>query len=781
MRHPQSLVAGMMWFDPDRQDVLSNIRHLALERDGLRKYGWEAHDGEQYGRQELFDERIQLTTSFRKRFCQGCTGGDWAVRLQAKEVAQSAHSKGAPDQEPQRISLLFYIGNEQVQNSIRIAPRLSGSTDHIIAEGRDSPVGSWALHMQGSKGVKLFHLGLNTPHFHNLTELVLDDLASGHEAVVMSSSRRRGGGPGKLQLSNSADPGSNLALFQVTRDLPLVVDFVFTGSLALEDTQSSPRIASWWDNLPLFGQPLHHCVPSLKQQVAKETPAQRFDALSGMALTRELEEGEAAFKKRFQQVFGNADDKGRLHQGASKAALSNMLGGIGYFFGASDVRKNGTDGVGQSWPAALFSAVPSRPFFPRGFIWDEGFHQLLIRQWDKRLSRDILAHWLDLLSEDGWIAREQILGEEARARVPADFLVQSPDVANPPTLFLPLADMAQRVAKAGSQIDEDGREELAFLKAAYPRLLTWFEWFKRTQAGPVPGSFRWRGREPAVDYDSELNKKTFASGLDDYPRSSHPSDMERHVDLLCWMALASRALATIASSIAIPKSEVGAIQETAQQLSDVRRLNELHYDRAAGQYRDWGEHTEAVSMQWVDWKTPEGHFVKRSLVRVVEKPEPSLQLVPHFGYVGLFPMLVRMLPADSSELGGLLKGMADPGQLWTQHGLRSLSKNSSIYNQYNTEHDAPYWRAPIWLNINFLALSALKHYSQVPGRNQEQARQLYAALRDSILSNVGRQYQLTGYLWENYKDDTGNGQGSHPFTGWTALLVLMESETYFDV
>ena len=34
--------------------------------------------------------------------------------------------------------------------------------------------------------------------------------------------------------------------------------------------------------------------------------------------------------------------------------------------------------------------------------------QLLIRQWDKRLSRDILAHWLDLLSKDGWIAREQV-------------------------------------------------------------------------------------------------------------------------------------------------------------------------------------------------------------------------------------------------------------------------------------------------------------------------------------------------------------------------------------
>ena len=63
------------------------------------------------------------------------------------------------------------------------------------------------------------------------------------------------------------------------------------------------------------------------------------------------------------------------------------------------------------------------------------------------------------------VACIQILGEEARARVPSDFLVQSPDVANPPTLFLPLADMAQRVARAGSQHDEDGREELAFLKA----------------------------------------------------------------------------------------------------------------------------------------------------------------------------------------------------------------------------------------------------------------------------------------------------------------------------
>ncbi len=82
-------------------------------------------------------------------------------------------------------------------------------------------------------------------------------------------------------------------------------------------------------------------------------------------------------------------------------------------------------------------------------------------------------------------------------------------------------------------------------------------------------------------------------------------------------------------------------------------------------------------------------------------------------YVGLFPMLMRILPADSTELAGLLRAIADPEELWAEYGLRSLSKSSSIYNKHNTEHDAPYWRAPVWLNINFLALSALKHYSQV--------------------------------------------------------------------
>ncbi len=63
-------------------------------------------------------------------------------------------------------------------------------------------------------------------------------------------------------------------------------------------------------------------------------------------------------------------------EGVARAALSNTLGGIGYFFGTSEVQLLHGGPIVRSWPAALFSAVPSRSFFPRGFIWDEGFHQV---------------------------------------------------------------------------------------------------------------------------------------------------------------------------------------------------------------------------------------------------------------------------------------------------------------------------------------------------------------------------------------------------------------------
>ena len=65
----------------------------------------------------------------------------------------------------------------------------------------------------------------------------------------------------------------------------------------------------------------------------------------------------------------------------------------------------------------------------------------------------------------------------------------------------------------------------------------------------------------------------------------------------------------------------------------------------------------------------------------------------------------------SSPQGIILRDLEDPSKLWTPFGLRSLSRSASLYGKRNTEHDAPYWRGPIWINVNFLAVRALHHYA----------------------------------------------------------------------
>ena len=46
--------------------------------------------------------------------------------------------------------------------------------------------------------------------------------------------------------------------------------------------------------------------------------------------------------------------------------------------------------------------------------------------------------------------------------------------------------------------------------------------------------------------------------------------------------------------------------------------------------------------------------------------------VEHLGYVSLFPLMLRLLPADAPQLPRLLELLRDPKALWTPYGLRSL-------------------------------------------------------------------------------------------------------------
>eukprot|EP00250_Pteridium_aquilinum_P016497 c23131_g1_i1 orf=429-2942(-) len=726
-RVPKSLLAGLMWIGVNSNGMPA-VRHTCEASDNMQRYGWLRHDGRSFGYQEIVDGSTLLKTTFvKKKFHSSGYGGDWAVRIAVEDMSEEISEKVT--------TLLFYVADE-AGSSLKVHPKdwKSGRGVSLVS-GMMKSVGHWDLHVSGMAKGSVNYAGYSTAHMHNITDLVLQSL--------QFQARRTG----ILQLPDNVQSSSNLAIFQVNGKVPFEVDFVFVSDAASNTTETQARV----------------------------------EQLSGSNLSNEIVERHVSFEKHFQQTF-HLEEKAfdDRYIEVAKAAVSNMLGGIGYFFGQSRIAippDSQAKGIGSNegywpyWPSALYTAVPSRSMFPRGFLWDEGFHQLLIRRWDKKISMEIIGHWLDLMNVDGWIPREQILGKEARSKVPEEFILQHTSNANPPTLFLAIEDYLSTLSEeSASSLGEDDR---VFLESSFPRLQAWFNWFNTSQVGKVPGSYFWHGRNG--DTDRELNPKTLSSGLDDFPRASHPSPDERHLDLRCWMALAAKSMALISSLLGKSSNEY---ERTAKQLTDIDLLNKLHYDSGTGRYYDYGNHTEKVKLTWKVWQDPKNGYVRQDLVRVVQgRPRP--RLVPHFGYVSLFPFIMKLIPVDSPILGKHLDLIVDEKLLWTGYGLRSLATTSSIYMKHNTEHDPPYWRGPLWINLNYLVLGALHHYSHEPGPYRGTALQIYSRLRDNLTRNVVESYHGSGYLWEQYDDAAERrGKGAHPFTGWTSLILLVMADTY---
>lgn len=196
------------------------------------------------------------------------------------------------------------------------------------------------------------------------------------------------------------------------------------------------------------------------------------------------------------------------------------------------------------------------------------------------------------MNVEGWIPREVILGDEARARVPSEFVIQNNQFANPPTLYLPLHSVIRRIDQHRHSNPAAAAQDLAYLNHIFARLEHWYAWFNTTQIGPKPYSYRWRGRQS--DNQLELNPKTLTSGLDDYPRASHPTGEERHLDLRCWMAWASRVMADLKDIVRPEETQTNKYRVQFEALRDNRLLDELHWSNS--QYADWGLHSDRIKL-----------------------------------------------------------------------------------------------------------------------------------------------------------------------------------------
>nr|XP_009858246.1 mannosyl-oligosaccharide glucosidase-like [Ciona intestinalis] len=721
-KSPQSLVTGLMWLrQHERYQSELPLRHTCEHGDKLLKYGWLAHDGVNFGIQDVVEQGYSLRTSFVK-VPGGRHGGEWTWRVTGTQTGAS----------PVTISLFFYAATDGQGKLISVVKDTKNGRYLTQINGETEELGKFKIIFPAENtGVDTRYHTVSTKAegLHKLKEAALRKM----QATIEKS----GNNKDKVLyfLGDSAShrnpPGakSDVVFHQVTLKLPFEIDIIF-------ESETSSR----------------------KSQ------------LSGETFTQELAQWKEKFDQNFEERFPLKDkgyDSAKI--AFAKAMLSNMVGGIGYFYGHSLVQSENQKTPVKYWDAGLLTAVPSRSFFPRGFLWDEGFHQLLISKWDRTISEEIIEHWLNLLNKDGWIPREQILGEEARSKVPAEFVVQQNKNANPPTLFLAIESILK-----GFNKDEINEHDTRFLKKIFPRLEVWYKWFNTTQVGTAPFSYRWRGRKEGTD--DELNPKTLTSGLDDYPRSSHPSQDERHIDLRCWMAVASGTMAKIAKVVdpdSAPKFEA-----THKLLTNHRIMNELHWSAEMGLFSDYGNHSDRVYLTRKTFQPAQPNQRPYTKMVRIEKQKPKLRFTDTFGYVSLFPFLLQILKPDSQQLTQILEDLSARDLLWTEYGLRSLSKRDPLYMKRNTEHDPPYWRGAVWINMNYLAVRALKRYSQPGSRNSEKAAKLYQELRSNLVNNIYNEYARSGYVWESYNDMTGKGQGTHPFTGWSALVVLMMSEQY---
>lgn len=653
----------------------ADFRYTCEQGEDIHGYGWDEYDARVGGVQSIHDDgnRIDITTSWVK-IPGGAHGGSWAARIKGEL------QDGAPT--TTKTNVFYYFAQE--------------GEGELAAEGEGTEFG-----FEGDVGFK----GKS------------DSL--GDYSIVVTK------GKGK-------HPTSNHDLSKTRRgDTTLV-----RSSDAAEDIQ-------WQAKAVLFMQ-LRESVEEVQQNVNPENPpppwqvyriASRpgsgnvqivqktfegsfeFDVIfsSGSGgkeitsedVTREIKTTSQSFGERFSRVFDlKAPYTADKYQKFGKSMFSNLLGGVGYFHGQQVIDRSYADEYEEDserfWeeaeqararnkqqmegPYELYTSVPSRPFFPRGFLWDEGFHLVPIADWDIDLTLEIVKSWYNTMDDDGWIPREQILGDEARSKVPPEFQIQYPHYANPPTLFLIIESFMDRLrtsnAAGTEKISKDSdlhtahldNRELGeeYMRKIYPLLRRQYEWFRKTQRGEVKAydreafskkeAYRWRGR---------TETHILTSGIDDYPRAQPPHPGELHVDLMAWVGLMTKSLMNIAEALG-NEDDVADLNKNLVAIEN--NLNDLHWSEEEGCYcdatiDDFEEHT----------------------------------LVCHKGYISLSPFLVGLMKPEDPKLGRILDLIGDENHLWSPHGIRSLSKRDPYY-----ETGENYWRSPVWMPINYLVVSQLR-------------------------------------------------------------------------
>ena len=137
------------------------LRHWCEQGDNLKQFGWNKHDGREFGIQNIVDRGVNIETSFVK-VIEGSTGGDWSNRVVVEGV------KGT------EVSLLYYTALEEGADA-SLEPRYEAGGQLGSIEGRSATLGSWRLWWQPSGSSTVtdrFHIVTHTTGLQTITDTV---------------------------------------------------------------------------------------------------------------------------------------------------------------------------------------------------------------------------------------------------------------------------------------------------------------------------------------------------------------------------------------------------------------------------------------------------------------------------------------------------------------------------------------------------------------------------------------------------------------------------------
>lgn len=120
------------------------------------------------------------------------------------------------------------------------------------------------------------------------------------------------------------------------------------------------------------------------------------------------------------------------------------------------------------------------------------------------------------------------------------------------------------------------------------------------------------------------------------------------------MAVASRVIRYLAE-LSSDNAFIKEADDDQRAFNDIDTLNKYHWSSEKKRYADYGLHSKSVKLITIREPNQEPIVIRKVL------DEPKKQLVDDvYGYVTLFPFLMKLLPSNSDELATILSELDDP-------------------------------------------------------------------------------------------------------------------------